>query len=280
MDTLMWIRFVLLALLLCGTAQAEVAIPPLQQRVTDLTATLDAAQTQALEARLAEFESDKGAQLAVLIVPSTQPETIEQFSIRVVDAWKLGRKGVDDGALLLVAKDDRVLRIEVGYGLEGALNDATANRIVEEVIVPYFKRGDFYRGVDAGLAAMMKVVGGEPLPPPERATTTGSFDIEAVLFVVFGVVVVVGGILRALFGRLPAALLTGGGLGLLAWLTVAPLLVALLVGLMVFIFVLLGGSRHGFGGHGGGGFGHGGFGGGGFSGGGGGFGGGGASGRW
>jgi len=146
--------------------------------------------------------------------------------------------------------------------------------------VPYFKRGDFYQGIDAGLAAMMKVAEGEPLPPPERATTTGSFDIEAMLFVVFGVVVVVGGILRTLFGRLPAALLTGGGLGLLAWLTVAPLLVALLVGLMAFVFVLLGGTRHGFVGHGGGGFGHGGFGGGGFSGGGGGFGGGGASGRW
>jgi uncharacterized protein len=275
---------VFLFALLCGPAWAEVAIPPLSARVTDLTATLDAQQIRTLESRLAEFEKSKGAQLAVLIVPTTQPETIEQYGIRVADAWKLGRKGVDDGALLLVAKDDRTLRIEVGYGLEGALNDATANRIVEEIIVPQFKRGDFYAGIDAGLAAMMKVAGGEPLPAPqERTAATGSFDIESMLFVAFGAVVVVGGILRALLGRLPAALLTGGGLGLIAWLTVAPLFVALLVGLMAFVFVLLGGARRSFGGHGGFGGGHyggGSFGGGGFSGGGGGFGGGGASGRW
>ncbi len=273
----------LLALLLCGAAWAEVAVPQLSARVTDLTATLDAQQIQTLESRLAVFEKEKGAQLAVLIVPTTQPETIEQYGIRVADAWKLGRKGVDDGALLLVAKEDRALRIEVGYGLEGALNDATANRIVEEIIVPQFKRGEFYQGIDAGLAAMMQVVGGEPLPAPaERMAATGSFDIEAMLFVAFGAVVVVGGILRALLGRLPAALLTGGGLGLVAWLTAAPLFVALLVGLMAFVFVLLGGARRGFGGYGGGFGGHhggGGFGGG-FGGGGGGFGGGGASGSW
>lgn len=276
---------VFLLALLCSAAWAdEVAVPSLSARVTDLTATLDVQQVQTLESRLAEFEKSKGAQLAVLIVPTTQPETIEQYGIRVADAWKLGRKGVDDGALLLVAKDDRALRIEVGYGLEGALNDATANRIVEEIIVPHFKRGEFYQGIDAGLAAMMKVVEGEPLPAPqERMAVTGKFDIESLLFVAFGAVVVVGGILRAVLGRLPAALLTGGGLGLIAWLTVAPFFVALLVGLMAFVFVLLGGTRHGFGGPGGFGGGHyggGGFGGGGFSGGGGGFGGGGASGRW
>jgi uncharacterized protein len=124
-----------LVLLLNGAAHAEVALPPLTHRVTDLTGTLDAQQAQTLEARLAEFEAKKGSQLALLIVPTTQPETIEQFGIRVVQAWKLGRKSVDDGALLLVAKDDRALRIEVGYGLEGVLNDATANRIIDEVRV-------------------------------------------------------------------------------------------------------------------------------------------------
>ncbi len=275
-------KYVLLALLLCGAAQAEVAVPPLTHRVTDLTATLDAGQTQTLEARLAEFENNKGAQLAVLIVPTTQPESIEQFGIRVVEAWKLGRKGVDDGALLLVAKDDRTLRIEVGYGLEGVLNDATAHRIIDEVIVPRFKRGDFYAGIESGLAAMMQVVNGEPLPPPKRAAASGKFDIETLLFVAFGLVIVVGSMLRALLGRFPAAVLMGGALGVLAWLMVAPLLIALFVGLMAFVFVLLGGGR-GFGGYGGGGFGggSGGFGGGGgFSGGGGGFGGGGASGSW
>ena len=274
----------LLALLLNGAVRAEVAVPLLTHRVTDLTATLDAQQTQTLESGLAAFEAKKGAQFAVLIVPTTQPESIEQFGIRVAEAWKLGRKGVDDGALLLVAKDDRTLRIEVGYGLEGVLNDATAKRIVDEIIVPHFKRGEFYSGIESGATAMMKVVDGEPLPPPRRAAASGKFDIESLLFIGFGLVVVVGGMLRAMLGRFPAAVLMGGALGGLAWLVVAPMLVALLVGLMAFVFVLLGGSGRGFGGYGSGGFGGasgGGFGGGGgFSGGGGGFGGGGASGSW
>ena len=269
----------LLLLLLCGVAQAEVAVPPLTQRVTDITGTLDAGQAQTLEARLADFEAKKGAQLAVLVVPTTQPETIEQFGIRVVEAWKLGRKGVDDGALLIVAKDDRSLRIEVGYGLEGVLNDAIAHRIVDEVIVPHFKRGDFYAGIEAGTAAMIKVVDGEPLPPPKRASASGKFDIETLLFIAFGLVVVVGGALRAMLGRLPAALLMGGSLAVLTWLVVASTVAALLFGAMAFVFVLLGGGGRGggFGGYGGG---HGGGYGGGGYGGGGGFGGGGASGRW
>jgi uncharacterized protein len=279
-------RGFLLAMLLCGVAHAEVAVPPLTQRVTDLTATLDAQQVRKLESRLAAFEARKGAQLAVLIVPSTKPETIEQYGIRVADAWKLGRKGVDDGALLLIAKNDRTLRIEVGYGLEGALPDATANRIIDEIIVPRFRRGDFYSGIESGTATMMQVIDGEPLPPPHtgRSTASGNNNIETLMFVAFVLVVAVGGILRALLGRFPAALLMGGGLGLLAWLTVAPLIIAVLAGAAAFIFVLLGGGR-GFVGYGGGGFGGGygggGFGGGGgFSGGGGGFGGGGASGSW
>lgn len=270
-------RALLLALLLCGTAQAEVALPPLTQRVTDLTGTLDVQQIRTLESRLAAFEQSKGAQLAVLIVPTTQPETIEQFGIRVADAWKLGRKGVDDGALLLIAKDDRALRIEVGYGLEGALNDATANRIIDEIIVPRFKRGDFYAGIEAGLAAMMRVVEGEPLPPPRRGAASGKYDIESLLFIAFALVVGVGGMLRALLGRFPAALLMGAALAALAWFTIAQLFIALLAGVLAFVFVLLGGGR-GFIGYGGFGGGYGG--GGGFGGGGGGFGGGGASGRW
>jgi uncharacterized protein len=277
----LWARVFLLALLLSGAAQADVAVPPLTHRVTDLTSTLDAGQIQILEARLAGFEASKGAQLAVLIVPTTEPEAIEQFGIRVVEAWKLGRKNVDDGALLLIAKDDHALRIEVGYGLEGVLNDATAHRIIDEVIVPYFKRGEFYTGIESGLAAMMQVVSGEPLPPPRRASASGRYDIESLLFIAFGLVVVVGGILRAMLGRFPAAVLMGGALGVLAWFAIAQMVIALLVGLMAFVFVLLGGGGRGFGGYGGGGFGGGGFGGGGgFSGGGGGFGGGGASGRW
>ncbi|HEX7454847.1 MAG TPA: YgcG family protein [Gallionella sp.] len=273
-----WFSVFLLALLLTGIARAEVAVPQLAKRVTDLTATLDAQQIQALEARLAAFETQKGAQIAVLIIPTTQPETIEQFGIRVVDVWKLGRKGVDDGALLLVAKDDHTLRIEVGYGLEGALNDATAHRIVDEIIVPQFKDGGFYQGIDAGVAAMMQVINGEPLPPPKRASAAGKQDLQSLMFAGFVIVVAVGGMLRALIGRLPAAVLLGGVLGVLAWLVVASGLIALLAGIAAFVFVLLGSGR-GFGGYGGGGMGGGG-GGGGFGGGGGGFGGGGASGRW
>ena len=282
-------RVCLLALLLTGltsivAAHAEVAVPPLTQRVTDLTGTLDAQQARTLESQLAAFEKTKGAQLGVLIVPTTQPETIEQYSIRVVNDWRLGRKGVDDGALLLIAKDDRALRIEVGYGLEGVLPDAVANRIIDEIIVPQFKRGDFYAGIASGLSAMMRIVNGEPLPPPtRRPTSSGKNNIESLIFIAFVLVVAVGSMLRALLGRFPAALLMGGAVGVLAWLTIAPVLIALLVGLMAFVFVLLGGGRGmgGYGGHGGSGFGGGGFGGGGgFSGGGGGFGGGGASGRW
>jgi tRNA(Leu) C34 or U34 (ribose-2'-O)-methylase TrmL len=113
-----------------------VAIPPLTARVTDLTSTLNGEQKAMLEQQLADLEARKGAQLVVLILPSTQPETIEQFGIRLFEAWKVGRKGVDDGVMLIVAKDDRRLRIEVGYGLEGALNDATAKRIISETITP------------------------------------------------------------------------------------------------------------------------------------------------
>ncbi|MDO8811504.1 MAG: TPM domain-containing protein [Gallionella sp.] len=164
-------QVVLLALLLSGAARAEVAIPLLTQRVTDLTATLDAKQTEWLESRLAEFEAKKGAQLAVLIVPTTQPETIEQFSIRVVEAWKLGHKKVDDGALLLVAKDDRKLRIEVGYGLEGVLPDAIAKRIIAETITPFFKNCEFYAGINAGTTAMMQVINEEPLPSLQKIAT-------------------------------------------------------------------------------------------------------------
>ncbi|MDR2194983.1 MAG: YgcG family protein [Gallionellaceae bacterium] len=282
------IWFFLLALFI-SAAHAEVAVPSLTQRVTDFTGTLDAQQIQTLETTLAEFEQAKGAQIAVLIVPTTAPEAIEQFGIRVVDAWKLGRKGVDDGALLLIAKDDRAVRIEVGYGLEGALNDATASRIINENIVPYFQRGEFAAGIAAGLTTMMNVINGEPLPPPApRAVTNGGGNTESLLFFALGAAIVLGGFLRALFGRVPAAMLTGGGIGLLAWLVAASGLVALLVGVVAFVIVMLGGvSGRGLGGGGyggggfGGGYGGGGFGGGGgFRGGGGGFGGGGASGRW
>ncbi len=279
-----WAQALLLLALSLGIALAEVAIPPLKARVTDLTATLNREQQTRLEQELQNFEVKKGSQLAVLIVPTTQPETIEQYGIRVVDSWKLGRKGVDDGALLLIAKNDRNLRIEVGYGLEGALNDVTAKRIVSDIIVPRFKAGDFYGGIEAGIQSMIKVIEGEPLPPPQRSRSTSSgSNFHSLFLIAFILVMVVGGWLRALFGRLPAAAVVGTILGFLAWLIIASLAVALFLGTIGFLFTLMSGANRGWyggpGGYSSGGFG-GGFSGGGFSGGGGGFGGGGASGSW
>lgn len=283
-----------------ASAQALQAIPPLTARVTDLTGTLSAAQQQSLETKLAAFEAHKGAQLAVLIVPTTQPEAIEQYSIRVVERWKLGRRKVDDGALLIIAKNDRQLRIEVGYGLEGVLTDATSNRIIDEIILPRFRAGDFYGGIDAGLERMMAVIEGEPLPPPAQSGARDAGRVMPSLPLLFGAAVIGSIVLCGLFGRAVGSVLTGGGVGLLVWLLSGLVASAVLAGGLAFLFALFsrlpGGSRWsngprsgmggwgGFGGLGGGGFGGGfgggGFGGGGFSGGGGGFGGGGASGRW
>ena len=158
-------------------AHAQIPLPQLEARVTDLTGTLTAAQQSALEEKLAAFEARKGAQIAVLILPTTEPEDIAQFGIRLAEAWKLGRKGVDDGAILIVAKDDRAMRIEVQYGLEGVLTDATASRIINDTIVPLFKQGDFYGGINAGVDQMLRVVDGEPLAgagPGLEARTTAT----------------------------------------------------------------------------------------------------------
>jgi uncharacterized protein len=284
----LWTWFLLLALLLCGTAQAEVAVPKLTQRVTDLTGTLDASQIQALSAKLAAFETKKGSQVAVLMLPTTQPETIEQFGIRVVDAWKLGRKGVDDGVLLLIAKNDRKLRIEVGYGMEGALNDATAKRIQYEVISPYLKNRDYYSGLDAGLDAIIKVIDGEALPPP---STSQPSQPESDLNNTFGIIFLVfffgNIILRQWLGLLPSGMVVGGVVGILVWSALVSLFWAGVAAGFAFLLsiVFFGSNRGGgpsfptgWGGGSGGGWSSGG--GGDFGGGGGGFGGGGASGDW
>lgn len=276
----LWAPALLFALVwLSGLVHAEVAVPPLSARVTDLTSTLDAVQKQQLETRLAQFEAKKGAQIAVLLIPTTQPETIEQYGIRVVEAWKLGRKGIDDGVLLLIAKDDRTLRIEVGYGLEGVLPDAVAKRIIAETITPHFKLGNYYVGITTGIEQMLAIIEGESLPPPERSASSGNFkNLESLLIIGFMLAIVVGGVLRKLLGRLPAAIIIGFVIAMLAWFIAASILIAGIVGIIAFIFTLVGGGR---GALGGGSFGQGGFdGGGGFGGGGGGFGGGGASGRW
>jgi len=284
----------LLGLSAVALAQSLQLIPKLESRVTDLTGTLTAEQQTALERKLAAFEARKGSQLALLIVPTTQPEEIAQYSIRVVEQWKLGRQKVDDGALLIIAKNDRTLRIEVGYGLEGVLTDATSNRIISETITPLLRTGDFYGGINAGFDQMMRVIDGEPLPSPDHRWQGGRSPAGHGLFPSLFIAVVVGSVvLQALFGRALGSLITGAGAGLLVWIAGYAVFLALLAGAGALLFSMLSGlsggrgwssyprSGWGGGGFGGGGFGGGGLGGGGgFSGGGGGFGGGGASGRW
>src|SRR5262245_31632108 len=197
-------------------ARAQVAVPPLSARVTDLTGTLDASARSSLENRLREFEEKHGSQIAVLIVPTTEPEAIEQYSMRVAEAWKLGRKGVDDGAILLVALNDRTTRIEVGYGLEGALNDATCKRIISEVITPEFRRGDFGAGIQAGVDRMIRVIEGEALPAPSPSGDGGGGDQSGFLFFLAFVALGVSNALRPIFGRLGAALIVGLATALVA----------------------------------------------------------------
>jgi uncharacterized protein len=265
-----------------GLALGEVAVPHLKARVTDLTGTLTAQQASELESLLRDFEGRKGSQLAILMLPTTQPETVEQYAIRVAEQWKLGRKGVDDGALLLIAKQDRAMRIEVGYGLEGALPDAVTKRIISEVITPYFKQGDFYGGIRAGVGQTIKVIEGEPLPPRsgKAGPRNGLGWFEDVLPMAMLFIFVVGGTLRALFGRFLGGLAAGGVAFLGAWLLLGSLLGALVIAVIVALITISGSGRGGPYIGGSGGFGGGSGGGGGFSGGGGGFGGGGASGRW
>lgn len=280
-------RFLLAACLalagVLGPARAEVPIPPLAARVTDLTGTLSAQQKGELESRLAAFEAKRGSQIAVLMLPTTKPEEIEQFSIRLAEAWKIGRKGVDDGVIVVVAKDDRRLRIEVGYGLEGVIPDAVARRVIDERMTPRFKEGDFHGGIRDGVDQLMRLAEGEKLPEPApRAASRGGRDpvsalfdyaVPALFFIVIG-----GGILKLLLGRFAGSLATGALLGLAAllFLNVIAALIAAVMGFL-FAFANTGTGRGGGGWSSSGGSSSSG---GGFSGGGGSFGGGGASGRW
>lgn len=275
---------------------AEVAVPALRSPVTDLTGTLTANQAAALEQKLRAFEARKGSQVAVLLVPTTAPETIEQYSIRVAEQWRVGREQADDGVILLVAKDDRAVRIEVGYGVEGALPDVLANRIIEQVIVPRFRQGQFAEGIDAGVDRIIALLDGEPLPEVERRSRSSQGESIGTLLPLLLMFVFVGsGLVRRMFGGLGGASLMGGVAAVITWALTSALAIAAVAAIIAFLFTLLGGGggggfgggmggwtrgrRGGFGGGWGGGGGFGG-GGGGWSGGGGGFGGGGASGRW
>jgi uncharacterized protein len=283
-------RAALLALMLCWAfaAMADVAVPPLTGRVVDKTATLSSSDVASLDQTLKDFEARKGSQIAVLIVPTTQPETIEQYSLRVAEAWKIGRKKIDDGAILVVAKDDHKLRIEVGYGLEGALTDVTSKRIIDEVITPKFRSGDFAGGISDGVDRIIRVVDGEPLPAPApRKPQDPGIDLfnpGSIFAMVFA-----GTILRAIFGRLLGSLATGGLIAAVFWFVTVSLIWSALAGFVSFVIAMVTGSATSSGGFGGGTWSGGGGsfsggsssgGGGGFSGGGGSFGGGGASGSW
>lgn len=268
---------------------ALVAVPELSNRVMDLTGSLSSATLESLDRKLKDFEASKGSQVAVLIVPTTEPEAIEQYSIRVVDRWKLGRKKADDGVLLLIAKQDRTMRIEVGYGLEGALTDLMSKRIISDIISPRFKSGDFEAGIAEGIAAILTVIQGEALSAPDNnnfsKNTTKSKINPGSLFVLLFFACF---ILRMIFGKVFGGILSGGltGAGILFFM--GSMIFGVVAGLAVMAFVMSSNSRNGgwssgggFGsGFGGGGGWGGGGGGGGFSGGGGSFGGGGASGSW
>jgi uncharacterized protein len=294
-------RALIVALTLCwaAAAAADVEVPPLTGRVVDLTGTLASGDIAALTQTLKSLELRKGSQVAVLIVPTTEPETIEQYSIRVAEVWKIGRKKIDDGALMVIAKNDRHLRIEVGYGLEGALTDVTAKRIIDEVITPKFKAGDFAGGITAGVDRIIRVIDGETLPAPEPPhwQSQRSFD-PTDLFNPFLIIPVLlfGGLMRSMLGRLLGSVAAGGLVTVIGWYLFGSLLAAVLAGAIASIFVMFSdsitspqpvGRRGGGGGWSGGGYG-GSFSGsssgssdsGSFSGGGGSFGGGGASGSW
>jgi uncharacterized protein len=271
---------------------AQLEVPKLKGRVTDQTNLLTSAQINVIEAQLETLEKEKGSQVVLLIVESTKPETIEQYSIRVADEWKIGRSDPDDGVLLLVAKSDRKIRIEVGYGLEGAIPDAIAKRIIDNVMVPHFRDGDYFLGIEEGLEAITALIKGEELPEvSDSEYSDGNKTISMML--IFGsiilifAVVIAKVILAKKYGNVKSNLVVISLLFIVVWI-IASLSAAIFASFFAFVFLngrgsggRGGGHYGGYSGYGGG-FGGGGFsgGGGGFSGGGGGFGGGGASGGW
>ncbi|MCK9258739.1 MAG: TPM domain-containing protein [Azoarcus sp.] len=290
---LRWLACATLLLSSAAFAQAVLPVPSLSARVIDQTGTLDAGARQSLESRLAAFETERGSQIVVLIVASTAPEDIASYAFRVADQWKIGRREVGDGVLLVVAKDDRKVRIEVARALEGAVPDVIAFRIIDGLITPRFRDGDFAGGIAAGVDGLIARISGEDLPLPDRSSSSSAdsgFSLEDIAAFLFIGVPVLGGILTSMLGRKLGTLATAGVIGFVVQLITGSLLIAIIGGVLALIFTIAiggggGGGGGGFGGGGpiirGGGFGGGRSGGGGFSSGGGGsFGGGGASGGW
>ena len=283
---LRWLSLVL-ALLLSAAAWAQdvLPVPPLAGRVIDQTATLTEPQRAALDAKLAAFEAQAGPQIVLLLVPTTAPEDIAAYAQRVADAWKIGRRDVGDGLLVVVAKDERAVRIEVAKALEGAIPDLAARQVIDRAIVPAFRTGDYAGGLNAGVDLLMARIKGEGLPEPRPGApgggNRGGLPLQELGMFLFVGVLAVGGLLSAIFGRKLASLFTAVAAGGMAWWLSASLLLAigaafatvLVVGVFgvgtVLKIVAMSAGRGG--GGGGGGF---------SSGGGGDFGGGGASGRW
>jgi len=272
-----------------SSAQDYVTIPELKSIVTDLTGTLSSGDAGYLENKLRQFESQKGSQIAVLIVATTQPEEIEQYAIRVAEKWKLGREDIDDGILLLVAKEDRKVRIEVGYGLEGAVPDIYGKRIIENIIIPAFRGGQFASGIDQGVDALIKLADGEDLPVVTKATSAKRKGGRNSLGMIF-VLIFIASIVSSLSKKKGFKVLIAVVVAVVVWFIFSSIAFGIIT-LVISMFMGIGnsgrsGGRYyggGFYGGGigsGGGFSSGGGGFGGFSGGGGGFGGGGASGGW
>lgn len=290
-----WLAALLLSLVAgYGYAQSLLPVPALTGHVLDLAGALDTTQNQALEKKLSLLESTGGSQVVILIVPTTQPEDIASFSNRIGNAWKIGRKGIGDGLLVIVAKDDRKLRIEVAKSLEGAIPDLAAKQVIDAAIAPRFKQGDYAGGLDAGVDQIAALIKGEALPMPVQrgadSDWSGGFDWQSLLAFAFFGVFIVGALIRKVFGNKLGSLLSGGLVGVLVNMVTGSILIAVLAGVAAMLFVLIsavGSAFKGLGGglgnigSGGGGWGSGSGSGGGFSSGGGGdFGGGGASGKW
>lgn len=236
------------ALLLALTpALAQQAVPPLSAHVMDSSATLTAAQTQALESKLSDFEHQRGTQIVLLLVPTTQPEDIASYANRVANSWKIGRREVGDGVLLVVAKNDRKVRIEVAKTLEGAIPDLAAKRVIDQAITPRFKQGDYIGGLDAGIEQLMKLVSGESLPAPraEPASEPGGFDWMNLAIFAFIAVPLLGSVTRRLLGPKLGALATGSAVGVIALFITASLLIASLAAVAALLFTLFANlSRH------------------------------------
>jgi uncharacterized protein len=284
---LLWLAFAALGV----QAQALAPIPELSSHVIDTSGTLTTDQQQALDGKLVAFETSNGSQVVVLMVPTTQPEDIASYANRVGSAWKIGRKDIGDGLLLIVAKNDRKLRIEVSRALEGAVPDLAAKRIIDQTITPFFKQGDFAGGIGAGLEQIMALIRGEALPAPQAAKSgsgSGDFQWMDLAVFLFFAVAVGGTILRNMLGSKLGSVVAGGAAGVIAFVVTTSVLVAILAGVVALVFSLVSGlgrfaqphSRGPWGGTGGGGGWSSGSGGGFSSGGGGSFGGGGASGGW